>query len=178
MRARRGFTEEQKKELEEIEREISSLGEYRKYLTIRLRERLDMPTLGISEVTGYSEGAVRKIHARYFKDGKFCFKLKKKGGRIRETLSLTEEKNLLVQFESASAAGGTATIAKIKHEYESRIGRKVPKSTISRLLKRHGWRKILPRPYHPKKNEEAQNEFKKTSVHSSKGTRKHWAKSH
>ena len=48
MRARRGFTEEQKKELEEIEREISSLGEYRKYLTVRLRERLDMPTLGIS----------------------------------------------------------------------------------------------------------------------------------
>jgi hypothetical protein len=69
-------------------------------------------------------------------------------------------------------------IAKIKHEYESRIGRKVPKSTISRLLKRHGWRKILPRPYHPQKKEKAQNEFKKTSVHSSKGTRKHWAKSH
>ena len=151
MRASSSFTEEQKKELDDIERGISTIGEYKKYLTVRLRERLDMSTFEISEVTGYSEGTVRKIHAMYFKNGKVCFKLKKKGGRIRENLSLTEEKNLLVQFESTSTAGETVTIAKIKHEYESRIGRKVPKSTISRLLKRHGWRKILPRPYHPKK---------------------------
>jgi hypothetical protein len=35
-------------------------------------------------------------------------------------------------------------------------------STISRLLKRHGWRKPVPRPIHPKAQAEAQQEFKKT----------------
>jgi hypothetical protein len=38
----------------------------------------------------------------------------------------------------------------------------VNKSTISRLLKRHGWRKPMPRPVHPKAKAEAQEEFKKT----------------
>jgi hypothetical protein len=39
----------------------------------------------------------------------------------------------------------------------------VHKSTISRLLKRHGWRKPVPRPVHPKAKPQAQTEFKKTS---------------
>ncbi|MFL5660184.1 MAG: winged helix-turn-helix domain-containing protein [Ktedonobacteraceae bacterium] len=43
------------------------------------------------------------------------------------------------------------------------MGHEVNKSTISRLLKRHGWRKPVPRPLHPKANPEAQAQFKKTS---------------
>lgn len=78
---------------------------------------------------------------------------------MRENLSLTEEKELLAQFESSSAKGGTATMTDIKLKYESKAGKKVPRSTISRLLKRFGWRKVMPRPFHPKKNVEAQNEF-------------------
>jgi transposase len=42
------------------------------------------------------------------------------------------------------------------------VGQQVHKSTISRLLKRHGWRKPVPRPVHPKANPEAQAQFKKT----------------
>jgi hypothetical protein len=35
-------------------------------------------------------------------------------------------------------------------------------SSIYRLLERHGWRKLVPRPRHPKANPEAQAVFKKT----------------
>lgn len=176
MRKRRSFSEEQKKELEEIEKGICNVTEYRKYLTVKLREKLDLSSPVISEITGYSESTIRKIHAKYFKEGKSCFKLKKKGGRWRENLSLSDERNLLLKFESSSALSGTATMSVIKREYESRIGHLVPRSTISRLLKRHGWRKILPRPYHPKKNIEAQEAFKKTSDLLSKHIRKRWEK--
>jgi Winged helix-turn helix len=31
-----------------------------------------------------------------------------------------------------------------------------------RLLNRHGWRKLVPRPVHPKANKEEQEQFKKT----------------
>ena len=69
-------------------------------------------------------------------------------------------------------------MTEIKLKYEAKAGKKVPRSTISRLLKRFGWRKIMPCPYHPKKNVDAQNEFKKTSDQSSKSIKKHWAKIH
>lgn len=176
MRKGKSYTEEQKKELEEIEKGICSIGEYKKYLTVKLREKLGLYSSEISEITGYSESTIRKIHSKYFKEGKSCFKLKKKGGRWRENLTLAEEKGLLSKYESSSALAGTATMSVIKREYELKVGHQVPKSTISRLLKRHGWRKILPRPYHPKKNIEVQETFKKTSNLLSKNIRKHWAK--
>jgi transposase len=36
------------------------------------------------------------------------------------------------------------------------------RSTIYRLLERHGWRKVMPRPRHPKADVAAQAAFKKT----------------
>ena len=46
--------------------------------------------------------------------------------------------------------------------FEARIGHEVEESTIYRLLDRHGWRKLLPRPKHPKGSQEEQDSFKKT----------------
>jgi hypothetical protein len=34
-------------------------------------------------------------------------------------------------------------------------------STVYNLLHRHGWRKLMPRPFHPKRDLAAQNAFKK-----------------
>ena len=41
-------------------------------------------------------------------------------------------------------------LTEIKKDYEQLIGRKVHKTTIYRLLKRHNWQKIMHRSYHPK----------------------------
>jgi Winged helix-turn helix len=41
-------------------------------------------------------------------------------------------------------------------------GTRVAESTIYRLLDRHGWRKLMPRPKHPKASPEAQEQLKKT----------------
>jgi hypothetical protein len=34
---------------------------------------------------------------------------------------------------------------------------------IASMLHRHGWRKLMPRPFHPKRDLAAQNAFKKTA---------------
>ncbi len=52
-------------------------------------------------------------------------------------------------------------VSDIKAAYEAKIGRKVPKSTVYRMLERHGWRKIALRPHHPKTDPLAQESFKK-----------------
>ena len=43
------------------------------------------------------------------------------------------------------------------------IGHKTSDSTVYNLLHRNGWRKLMPRPFHPKRDVAAQNAFKKTA---------------
>ncbi|MCY4299691.1 MAG: winged helix-turn-helix domain-containing protein [Flavobacteriaceae bacterium] len=47
--------------------------------------------------------------------------------------------------------------------FKDKIGKKVAKRTIYRLLKRHDWYLVVPRPYHRHKNPERQEAFKKLS---------------
>jgi hypothetical protein len=35
-------------------------------------------------------------------------------------------------------------VSRVKAAYEQALGRKVPKSTVYRMLARHGWRKVVP----------------------------------
>jgi transposase len=58
--------------------------------------------------------------------------------------------------------GELATTQEIWRAFEARVGHEVDDSTISRLLDRHGWRKLMPRPRHPKADPQAQQQFKKT----------------
>ena len=44
----------------------------------------------------------------------------------------------------------------------AKVGHEVDESTIYRLLNRHGWRKLMPRPRHPQADLQEQEEFKKT----------------
>jgi uncharacterized protein YbdZ (MbtH family) len=56
--------------------------------------------------------------------------------------------------------GLITTVTKVKRAYEAKIEQIVDRSTIYRLLERHGWRKVMPRSHHPDTNFEEQEEFK------------------
>lgn len=84
-----------------------------------------------------------------------------RGGRYRANLDLIEEAELLQPFIVKALAGQIATAKKIHSAMEERIGRKIAISTTYRLLKRHGWRKLVPRPKHSQSDEEEQEAFKK-----------------
>jgi transposase len=53
-------------------------------------------------------------------------------------------------------------VAPVQAAYEAAIGRPVHHSVVYRALHRHGWRKIVPRPRHPKADEAARETFKKS----------------
>ena len=65
-------------------------------------------------------------------------------------------------FLAKAGAGGLLGATEVKVAFEARIGCAVAKSTVYRMLDRQGWRKVAPRPRHPKANPAAQAAFKKT----------------
>ncbi len=92
----------------------------------------------------------------------------RRGGRHRELLSPDEEKAFLAPWLEQAKNGGVIVIPPIHAAYEERVGKKVPPSTVYRMLARHGWRKVTPDTRHPKAKPEAQEDFKKNSRKSSR----------
>jgi transposase len=91
------------------------------------------------------------------------------GGRRRQLLTIEEEKEFLAPWTQKAETGGVLVVPPIHEALERRLGRKVPASTVYRMLARHGWRKVTPDTCHPKRDEQAQEDFKKNST-------RHWAK--
>ena len=85
-----------------------------------------------------------------------------KGQRQRAYLSIVEEQEFLAPFVQQAEHGKVPTAVAIRQALEARLARSVSESTVYRLLKRRGWRKLVPRPRHVESAPLEQEEFKKT----------------
>lgn len=115
----------------------------------------------IAKHLAVSASLVHKTLSEYNRSGSSAIETKGKGGRRNSYLSKSEEEKFLEGFISQAKRGHIATASEIKESYEKLIGQKVHKTTIYRLLERNNWRKIVPLPFHPKQDKEAQETFKK-----------------
>jgi transposase len=113
----------------------------------------------IAKHTGVSVKTVHKLIFTYNKLGVVAVETSGKGGRRNSYMTLEEEQELLMPFFERAKKGELTTIATIKQEFEKRVGHKVDETTIYRILKRHEWRKPVPRPFHPKADKEEQRLF-------------------
>jgi transposase len=126
------------------------------------------PAEEIASQLGVSRPFVSKITSLYKRFGSQGLETVGPGGRRNQYLSRDEEAAFLAPFLERAAQGEIVSAKAIHHAFEQLLGHSVDDSTIYRLLQRHQWRKVMPRPYHPEVDPEAQEEFKKTSVRSSK----------
>ena len=117
----------------------------------------------IAKHTGLAVGTVHNIICEYNKHGPKAIETPGKGGRRKSYLSLEEEVKFLESFREKAAKGQVVTVKETKEAYEALVNKRVNKTTIYRLLSRHGWRKISPRPYHKGRDIRDQEDFKKTS---------------
>ena len=115
-----------------------------------LRATLKVSASQIATAIGWSTSSVHRIHSKYFQQGESALLGVGRGGRRRQNLSLEQEKSMLSTFFQKAQSGGVLVVSEIKSKYEELVGHPVHKSTVYRMLKRHGWRKIAPRPRHPK----------------------------
>jgi transposase len=112
--------------------------------------------------TGVSATTVHRVISTYNRLGPAAVETPGKGGRRHQYLTLQEEQRFLAPFFAQAERGEIATVAQIQHAFEAKVGHEVDDSTIYRLLDRHGWRKLMPRPRHPQADPQAQEQFKKT----------------
>lgn len=140
-----------------------SRSEYQRIQCVLLRLTVGSSAAQIAQVLGWATTTVHNIHSRFAREGEAIFDLKPRGGRNHQYLTLQQEAQLLAPFIEQARQGAMLQVAQVHSAYEQRVGKTVAKATIYRLLDRHGWRKVVPRPRHPKAAPAAHATFKKTA---------------
>ena len=117
----------------------------------------------IAPIVSLSDTRVRQVWALYKSEGLEAL-LGENRGRYRSRAYLThkEEEDLLKPFFEKAIDGELLTIRDIYVAYEEKIKKKVYPSVVYDMLHRHNWRKVVPRPAHPKQDKESQKTFKET----------------
>lgn len=140
--------------------QVADADAYRRLLSVKLA--LDGRAASeIAAVLGWHPNSVQRVWSRYRREGEAALLGRPCGGRRHAYLTPDEEDALLAPFLAPAEAGGVLVAGPVKVAYEARVGKAVPKSTIYRLLARHGWRKVAPRRRHPAQDDGVQEQFKR-----------------
>ena len=78
---------------------------------------------------------------------------------------MDEEKAFLEPYRERAEQGQMLDVREIAAAYEKKVGHRIGKGQIYRVLQRHGWRKVMPRSRHPKKATEEVIEATKKLTH-------------
>jgi transposase len=116
----------------------------------------------IAKHTGVSTSTVHQVISEYNRYGERAIETPGRGGRRSSYLSLAAEGEFLAPFIAQAKLGKISTTATIQSAFEQQLGERVAPSTIYRLLERHQWHKVVPRPHHPQADLAAQAAFKQT----------------
>ncbi len=104
----------------------------------------------ISAITGFHPAYISQLMAKYRDGGIEAITGNHYGGN-RRNMSVEEEAELLEPFRQRASQGQLIEISEIKAAYEKAVGHTIGGSQIYYVLRRHGWRKVMPRSKHPKK---------------------------
>ena len=135
--------------------------ELQRFMCVWLRVKGALSAINIANVIGWNVNTVRIIQRGFINRGVAVFTESKRGGRNHSLLTPEEEKEFLSSFKKSSEQGALLVANEIKEALEKHLGSKVHKTTVYRMLYRNGWRKVAPRPSHPKQDKEAGEAFKK-----------------
>jgi transposase len=114
-----------------------------------------------AQLVGVARGTVYQWVHLYNRQGPKALDLQGRGGRRNALLSWEEEGLLLAELSEKAKQGRVVVAWTVRDRVEKKLGHSVSKDYAYDLLHRHGWRKIAPRPRHPKGKSAVQEQFKK-----------------
>ncbi|MDR1969251.1 MAG: winged helix-turn-helix domain-containing protein [Burkholderiaceae bacterium] len=137
--------------LSELLKQAETITQYRRILCVLLRIKLGYSAEEIAQLLGLVTTTVHVMHSNWARHGDAFFETRPRGGRRRENLSYEQERQLLAPFVERAHNGELLSVREIEQTYSQQIGRKeTARTTIYRLLHRHGWHKVAPRQRRPK----------------------------
>lgn len=144
------FMESEHSEVVGLMDQIEDAKLFKKLQVVRLRmENYRNPE--IAAITKYSASRVSSLVTAYIREGLSYFREENRKGGNRRNVSFAEEAELLAKFQEAAEKGVLVTVEEIRAAYDQLIGHQSAHGTIYKILKRHKWRKLMPRSRHPKK---------------------------
>lgn len=146
------FSEEEKEAIKRARK-----GNKDKSVEVRLKA-LDLRAQGlsakeVSQATGFHPAYITTLVEKYRKKGLEYLSGRHYGGNHRN-MSYKEEEEVLAPFQEKAEAGEVVDTNEIEAAYQAKAGHTIGSGQIYRVLRRHGWRKVMPRSRHPKKASE------------------------
>jgi len=156
MGAKRKLTGMQKDEirrkLAKVKKKKRDIKAYNRLQALRMYSQ-GMANAVIAEALEYSVYYITELVSKYIAEGIEAIVCDKRTSNNRR-MSREEETEFLEQFVEIAEAGQVLTVHIIKEKFEEVTGGEAHINTIYCLLKRHGWRKVRPRPTNPGKASE------------------------
>ena len=137
-------------EIKEVRKTITDKKVDRRLHAVQLRGE-GMTNEEIAQKLDTSAKMVSQWVSAYINNGGIAALLPKKRIGMHRNLSIEEEKEFLSVYTKQAEAGQILDLNELKAAYIEKVGHSIGGSQIYRMLKRHGWRKVMPRSRHPQK---------------------------
>ena len=116
----------------------------------------------VSAATGSHRAYITRLTAKY-RAGRIGAISGNHSGGNRRNMSVEEDASLQEPYREKAETGQIVEVSEIKFSYEQAVGHRTGGSQIYYVLRRHGWRKAMPRSKQPKKAGEEVIETSKKS---------------
>lgn len=140
----RRFPEDATEKLKKALLKARTKGEFQRAQCIWLRIALKLKAGQVAIALGWHVNSVRRLQSRYLREGEAALKGPGRGGRRRENLKASAERELLRRVLEAARPNEVVEARAVQEAYEKEVGRPVPRTTIYKMLTRNGWRRVLP----------------------------------
>ena len=147
-------------QIDDLMKRSLSVWEYRRLQCVSLRQ-FGMQARDVAKIVRLHADSVLHIWSAFQRGGVEAI-LGEKRGRVRSRArwNREEERVFLQPFLNRAERGKLTTAGEVYKAQCTCVRKKLDPTVTYRLLERHGWRKIVPRPQHPKANLKAQETFK------------------
>ncbi len=152
MGSRYKFKETEKVAIKRVRRENKDKRAEQRLKALELRAE-GKSAAEVSQATGFCAAYVSQLVKKYRDHGLEAISGNHYGGNHRN-MSEEAETKILEPFKARAEKGELVEISEIAQAYQAAVDHRVGGGQIYSVLKRHGWRKGMPRSRHPKKASE------------------------
>lgn len=107
----------------------------------------------VANQTGFHAAYITTLVRKYRRGGIEAIAGNHYGGN-RRNMSFEKEAEILAPFKARAEKGEIIDVSEIKAAYQAEVDHPIGNSQIYFVLRRHNWRKVMPRSRHPKKASE------------------------